>query len=90
MAIQRVLCPPIAGAVLDAGDFGRGDAGVLRLAALLAGAPTGAQVSVCGRVAQCLHGLWAVGAFGSSPAELAGLSPVTVIAWPTGGESWAP
>ena len=89
---------PQPGDVLRAEDFGKGEAGVLRLAALLAEAPEEASLTDCDGITWTLcqvvdhsaDGLeWVAVIDGlelaRSPLEIAECAPLTVIAWPEGG-----
>lgn len=82
----RLEGTPTPGDVLNPADFGKGEAGVLRLAALLAEAPEGAVVR-CRRGHDWRwegNGLW-VGAVVRRSLPLAEAhAPLTVVAWPGG------
>jgi hypothetical protein len=79
---------PAPGDVLSAEDFGTGEAGALRLAAFLADGPRCAKVSA---EVQTRHGVavasWYLYGDDVSFLDLARRAPLTVIAWPAGGES---
>lgn len=76
---------PTPGDVLTPDDFGRDEAGVLRLAALLAEAPEGAVVeSTRGhRWHWKGDGLWVSAAVRRSLLLVEAHAPLTVVAWPS-------